>query len=255
MDIYEYVHWIGNTMFPAYEIEEDGKEYQVDTACTQDFIIADERGLDMSKFPFAKEQFLENKPVVRSLEALGIDIEKFWMALLFVYNLTQNQTEHVMLLPASSFEQFQNFARYLHSHPDAQIRIWQGREHGVTIDSQEAIRMLAALLAENSAKLFDSLSNNVYFKMGDFSVKLKNCYKITFVVKCLFPFLEHFKEDDKRSSNPNKISYNLMLLISRIVYMFGYTDNKKFLDSDENIKGIWQRYKDEDWHVLGRNFY
>lgn len=28
MDIYEYVHWIGNTMFPAYEIEEDGKEYQ-----------------------------------------------------------------------------------------------------------------------------------------------------------------------------------------------------------------------------------
>lgn len=75
MDIYEYVHWIGNTMFPAYEIEEDGKEYQVDTACTQDFIIADERGLDLSKFPFTKEQFLENKPVVRSLEALGIDIE------------------------------------------------------------------------------------------------------------------------------------------------------------------------------------
>lgn len=62
-------------MFPAYEIEEDGKEYQVDTACTQDFIIADERGLDLSKFPFTKEQFLENKPVVRSLEALGIDIE------------------------------------------------------------------------------------------------------------------------------------------------------------------------------------
>lgn len=75
MDIYEYVHWIGNTMFPSYEIEEDGKEYQVDTACTQDFIIAYERGLDLSKFPFTKEQFLENKPVVRSLEALGIDIE------------------------------------------------------------------------------------------------------------------------------------------------------------------------------------
>lgn len=145
MDIYEYVHWIGNTMFPAYEIEEDGKEYQVDTACTQDFIIAYESGFDLSKFPFTKEQFLENKPVVRSLEALGIDIEKFWMALLFVYNLTQNQNERVILLPASSFEQFQNFARYLHSHPDAQIRIWQGREHGVTIDSQEAIRMLAAL--------------------------------------------------------------------------------------------------------------
>lgn len=33
MEIYEYVHSIGNRMFPTYEIEEDGKEYQVDTAC------------------------------------------------------------------------------------------------------------------------------------------------------------------------------------------------------------------------------
>lgn len=255
MDIYEYVHWIGNTMFPAYEIEEDGKEYQVDTACTQGFIIAYERGFDMSKFPFTKEQFLENKPVVRSLEALGIDIEKFWVVLLFVYYLTQKKTENVMAIPSPAFDQFRAFAKYLHANPDAKIRIWRGREHGVTIDSQEAIRMLGVLLAENSAKLFESLSTNISFKLGDFSVKLKNCYKISFVVKCFFPFLEHFKKEDKRSSNPNKISYNLMLLISRIVYMFGYTDNKKFLDNDENIKGIWQRYKDEEWHVLGRNFY
>ena len=39
MEIYEYVHSIGNRMFPTYEIEEDGKEYQVDTACTGDFIV------------------------------------------------------------------------------------------------------------------------------------------------------------------------------------------------------------------------
>ena len=68
-------------------------------------------------------------------------------------------------------------------------------------------------------------------------------------------FLEQFKEVDKRSSNPNKISYNLMLLISRIVYMYAYTDNPKFLESDESIKGIWQRYKDEEWRTIGRCLY
>ena len=89
MEIYEYVHSIGNRMFPTYEIEEDGKEYQVDTACTGDFIVPHKDGkLDMSKFPFTKEQFLENTSVIRSLQALGIDIEKFWVALLFVYYLT-----------------------------------------------------------------------------------------------------------------------------------------------------------------------
>ena len=49
MEIYEYVHSIGNRMFPAYEIEEDGKEYQVDTACTIYFIVPHRFGqLDMS---------------------------------------------------------------------------------------------------------------------------------------------------------------------------------------------------------------
>ena len=68
-------------------------------------------------------------------------------------------------------------------------------------------------------------------------------------------FLEQFKAEDKRSTNPTQVSYNLMLLISRIVYMFGYTENKKYLDNDENIKAIWQRYKDEEWHTIGSGLY
>ena len=240
MEIYEYVHSIGNRMFPTYEIEEDGKEYQVDTACTGDFIVPHKDGkLDMSKFPFTKEQFLENTSVIRSLQALGIDIEKFWVALLFVYYLTQKKTENVMAIPAPAFDQFRAFAKYLHANPDAKIRIWRGREHGVTIESQEAIQMLGALLAENSATLYANLSRNVEFGLGE-----ENKF-----------FLEQFKAEDKRSTNPTQVSYNLMLLISRIVYMFGYTENKKYLDNDENIKAIWQRYKDEEWHTIGSGLY
>ena len=160
-----------------------------------------------------------------------------------------------MAIPAPAFDQFRAFAKYLHANPDAKIRIWRGREHGVTIESQEAIQMLGALLAENSATLYANLSRNVEFGLGDFAINLKDCYKITFVVACLLPFLEQFKAEDKRSTNPTQVSYNLMLLISRIVYMFGYTENKKYLDNDENIKAIWQRYKDEEWHTIGSGLY
>ena len=112
MEIYEYVHNIGNRTFPAYEIEEDGKEYQVETACTIDFIALHKDGrLDMSRFPFTKEQFLVNKPIICSLRALDIDIEKFWVALLFVYDLTRKQTENVMAIPAPAFDQFRAFAK------------------------------------------------------------------------------------------------------------------------------------------------
>ena len=70
----------------------------------------------------------------------------------------------------------------------------------------------------------------------------------------LKPLLEQFKEEDNRSTNPNKVSYNRMLLISRIVYFFGYTDNPKFLDNDESISGIWTSYKDKEWTTVGANF-
>ena len=161
------------------------------------------------EIPFYQEQFLENTSVIRSLQALGIDIEKFWVALLFVYYLTQKKTENVMAIPAPAFDQFRAFAKYLHANPDAKIRIWRGREHGVTIESQEAIQMLGALLAENSATLYANLSRNVEFGLGDFSINLKDCYKITFVVACLLPFLEQFKAEDKRSTNPTQVSYIL----------------------------------------------
>lgn len=256
MEIYEYVHSIGNRMFPAYDETEDGEVYQVDTACTGDFIVPHMDGrLDMSQFPFTKEQFLANKPIICSLQALDINIEKFWMALLFVFYITRKRTENVMSIPLPAFDQFRAFAKYLHENPDAKIRIWRGREHGVTIESDEAIRLLGALLAENSATLYAKLSQNVTFGFGDFSTNLKDCYKITFAVACLLPFLEQFKAEDKRSTNPTQVSYNLMLLISRIVYMFGYTENTKYLDNDENIKAIWQRYKDEKWHTIGSGLY
>ena len=45
-----------------------------------------------------------------------------------------------------------------------------------------------------------------------------------------------------------------MLLISRIVYFFGYTDNPKFLDNDESISGIWTSYKDKEWTTVVANF-
>ena len=185
---------------------------------------------------------------------MGIDTEKFWMAILFVYDVVQERTENVQQVPTSVFEEFRAFAKYLQENPDAKIRAWRGREHGATLESDLAKRMLGKLLADNVAELYAKLSNTRSFGLDGFSVNLKSCYKITLAVKCFLPLLEKFKEEDNRSTNPNKVSYNRMLLISRIVYFFGYTDNPKFLDNDESISGIWTSYKDKEWTTVGANF-
>ncbi|MBS6603993.1 MAG: hypothetical protein KH301_09605 [Brachyspira sp.] len=124
------------------------------------------------------------------------------------------------------------------------------------LENTPIIRSLRAMGidADNVAELYAKLSNTRSFGLDGFSVNLKSCYKITLAVKCFLPLLEKFKEEDNRSTNPNKVSYNRMLLISRIVYFFGYTDNPKFLDNDESISGIWTSYKDKEWTTVGANF-
>lgn len=251
--LYDYVSEIANRMYPTWEFDDScGEYYQTDSFRGWDFVHQLEDG--RLKCPFTKEQYLENTPIIRSLRAMGIDTEKFWMAMLFVYDVVRERTENVQQVPTSVFEEFRTFAKYLQENPDAKIRAWRGREHGATLESDLAKRMLGKLLADNVAELYAKLSNTRSFGLDGFSVNLKSCYKITLAVKCFLPLLEKFKEEDNRSTNPNKVSYNRMLLISRIVYFFGYTDNPKFLDNDESISGIWTSYKDKEWTTIGANF-
>ena len=242
--LYDYVFEIANRMYPTWDTDINGEQYQTDSFRGWDFVhqLEDER----LEFSITKERYLENAPIIRSLRAMGLDTEKFWMAMLFVYDVVRERTENVQQVPTSVFEEFRAFARYLQENPDAKVRAWQGREHGVTLESYLAKQALGKLLADNVAELYANLSNARSFGVDGFSVNLKSCYKIT--------LLEQFKEEDNRSTNPSKVSYNRMLLISRIVYFFGYTDNPKFLDSDEGIKGIWTSYKDREWTTIGKNF-
>ena len=156
--LYDYVSEIANRMYPTWEFDDScGEYFQTDSFRGWDFVHQLEDG--RLKCPFTKEQYLENAPIIRSLRAMGIDTEKFWIAMLFVYDVVQERTENVQQVPTSVFEEFRAFARYLQENPDAKVRAWQGREHGVTLESYLAKQALGKLLADNVAELYANLSN------------------------------------------------------------------------------------------------
>ena len=160
--LYDYVSEIANRMYPTWEFDDScGEYFQTDSFRGWDFVhqLEDER----LEFSITKERYLENAPIIRSLRAMGIDTEKFWMAILFVYDVVQERTENVQQVPTSVFEEFRTFAKYLQENPDAKIRAWRGREHGATLESDLAKRMLGKLLADNVAELYAKLSNTRSF--------------------------------------------------------------------------------------------
>ena len=110
--LYDYISEIANRMYPTWEFDDScGEYFQTDSFRGWDFVHQLEDG--RLKSPFTKEQYLENAPIIRSLRAMGIDTEKFWMAMLFVYDVVREQTENVQQVPASVFEDFRALAKYL----------------------------------------------------------------------------------------------------------------------------------------------
>ena len=108
--LYDYVSEIANRMYPTWEFDDScGEYFQTDSFRGWDFVHQLEDG--RLKCPFTKEQYLENAPIIRSLRAIGIDTEKFWMAMLFVYDVVRERTENVQQVPASVFEEFRAHAR------------------------------------------------------------------------------------------------------------------------------------------------
>ena len=83
--LYDYVFEIANRMYPTWDTDINGEQYQTDSFRGWDFVhqLEDER----LEFSITKERYLENAPIIRSLRAMGLDTEKFWMAMLFVFCL------------------------------------------------------------------------------------------------------------------------------------------------------------------------
>ena len=65
-------------------------------------------------------------------------------------------------------------------------------------------------------------------------------------------FLSFFKlkpPTRKKAPKGATFSLNKMLLVSRLIYILGLTDNDKFLDSDDSLKGFFKQYKDFEMNM------
>ena len=68
--LYDYVFEIANRMYPTWDTDINGEQYQTDSFRGWDFVhqLEDER----LEFSITKERYLENAPIIRSLRAMGI---------------------------------------------------------------------------------------------------------------------------------------------------------------------------------------
>lgn len=201
------------------------------------------------KPPFNKEQFLDNEDIVPTLEGYKLDLEKFWLVMLFIYDWTESQFAKCLDVKSHSHGALlrELLDKLGDQTSDVIIQIRKGRKN---LDVHPMIKndMLDALRAKLKELQQKGLDDVYSYRFGDFTdnfpVMTYKMYFATERLQELYAALDRFELIGKPKRRKGSIvSYNKMLLFSRIIYLFRYTDNIAFLDSDESLKGIMKDYK------------
>lgn len=203
------------------------------------------------KPPFTWEAFCDNEEIIATLEGYGLDVEKFWLVLLFIYDLTCDFGINAADASKTDYDVLVEINDYLKGHPravlylseDKELRKSERYETNSPLILQElryfVMRELAKYEEPPQLKIWSNgtLQDNYTESLGaaQQQVLMYKLYKVLFDVLGL---------PDLRAKKGETVSYSKMLLISRIIYFCRLTTNESFTVDSSSLKGVLKQYGD-----------
>lgn len=211
---------------------------------------------------FSKIEYLEDdkySEIREAVKAYGLDVEKFWYLLLFVYDYVSNKLSNSNIVTDIStvafahhlMEQFDN-----NEVEDLEIII---KLKGKNVPISDAGKIsIVTMLLEGYLHLYkdyvgydfcySNLNNNTNFKYSYHMTMAVEMYKYTF----------DYLDNEWNLINIDKsaeVSLNKMFLISQIIHLYRWTDNDNFLFDDSALKGILKSYKPKQLPLIHSDIY
>ena len=264
-DVYEYVRFLAVTYYPDYEDEPDIYDAElppVDVLANalsntethepvEPVIVGCERGFRIfqriqsgkAEFDFTKDEYDSFPDILDSVKAIGLDVEKFWYAILFIHHMAQLENCNCMLALPSKHDIVNDLVSALREErTTVNINIKRPGENKYSVETS-AFGYIATFL-EYCDHLYTELNNPTYtgrrimpakegvsqgFKWRVFDEY--NAFRKVFSKFCTDGSLP------KRAKGM-KVSRDKDLLISRIVYMTGLTDDESYWNSKDRLHAI-----------------
>ena len=214
----EYMEAIAVKYVPDVDIDPaTGERYVCGTTALPIFI----RRCNQNKLygNFTYEDYISNEDIQNTLKGLGVDIDKFWFLLLFIFDYTCGTCLDGMKATGIGIEQLTKFTKAIaDNHKEINqfgvsfkkpitISVKVEGKHQIVIDNANAIGYLATTIANN-----------------------------------LEPYNKQFNVRQKKGST---ISLSKTLLISRLIYFTKLSKHSKFSDDEDVLKGYIKQYKDK----------
>lgn len=211
--------------------------------------------IDAIKPPFKYEAFLDNKDIIATIEGYELDVEKFWFALLFIYDITKDFGINAADASKSDYDVLVEIDDYLQNHPQAVLYLSDDKEirksYRYETNSPLILQELRQFVKRGLDKYkeqpmlkgvqsvdFFQRNNTESLVAAQQQVLMYKLFKVLFDVLGL---------PDLRAKKGETVSYSKMLLISRIIYFCRLTSNESFMFESSSLKGILKQYGDFDF--------
>ncbi len=259
IELLEYMEEVAVLYVPDYDIDhETGEQYIYGTTALPLFI----RRYNQNKLygNFTYEDYIANEDIQNTLKGLGVDIDKFWFLLLFIFDYTCGTCLDGMKATGIGIEQLTKFAKAIaDNHKEINqfgvsfkkpitVSVKVEGKHQIVIDNTNAIGYLATTIINNLKEIEEhpwmqsqqvSMTTNAEEKE---SIQIWLFYKM---FNDFFNLSLYNKQFNVRQKKGSTISLSKTLLISRLIYFTKLSTNKNFSEDEFTLKGYIKQYKDK----------
>ena len=240
--------------------------------------ILETQALDIFKNRYNRN-FIENKfsyadykkedSIQKALQGIGIDINKFWYLVLFVFDYSNGSCLEGMKLydsPKEELEKFINIVANTCKEDKGVNKIsgisfnksltltLKGGKHPLVITNPNTIFYIACLLEDGLESIEqDSIMSREIVSL----YKTKELYtaRIYLFAKMILYFFETNPEfNNQRAPKGSGMNFSKLLLISNLIYFTQLSKTDGYLGDDDTLKKLIKQYKNKEIRTVN-NFY
>lgn len=257
-NLLEYMTTVADKFCPDFIFESDGNPIPVDSQAP--FIFKRRYNQQKLNGNFRYEEYMKtsitnDETIQDIIRALGIDADKFWYLLLFIYDYVMGSTQNTISLKSSPIEEIEKLIEYVetnelsfdslrgieYSKPMV-LTIKKDGEQKITITNPNTISLIASICKEALPTLpINSLLHNIEVDKENASKSMS--VKIWLFTSMFRYFFEKYPQFANKRKIGNDTTKSTLKLISKLIYLVRLTDNEDYNHDDDNLKAILKQYR------------
>ena len=263
----EYMRAVADKVNPDFIFEADGNAVPVDSQAPFIFMRRYNRRQLYGRLSYEEymRRSITNEETIQDIiHALGIDSEKFWYLLLFAYDYVVGCTQNTVALKHSPIEELGEFIAYVESNEQTcdtfngvrhgkPMALTLGKEgqHKLVITNPVTISLIASICKEALPSLpVNSLLNSA--KIDEENVSKSMSVRIWLFAEMFRCFFDRYPQFKNRRKSGDTVTKSTLMLISKLVYFVGLSDNEDYNTDSENLKAILKQYRNYRLNTLNR---